>query len=246
MQCRQLIVVGIVLCSVLAANADRLKAAVVQMDSANPSETFFTVSASDLVNDGQPTLSAESDSGYAGNLVAGTPTVLNNGLLGGASDGSQGAGEEGGSFTVTYALDTALNPLGYNIERIETFSAWGADSRSGQSYLLEYNTVANPTFSSVGTFSLNNNGTDNLSSRIELTNDTLGPLSGGFGTMTGVSEIRFTLQSVGGLGQVYRELDLFGEAVAPPVAPVPEPSTAVLLLAGAAALGVATRRRRTV
>ena len=47
--------------------------------------------------------------------------------------------------TVTYPLDLAAKPGGYDITSFESYGAWGSNGRDDQRYTLSYSTVADPT-----------------------------------------------------------------------------------------------------
>jgi hypothetical protein len=183
----------------------------------NTSQTFFAPSNSDLVNYNSSSLASYSVSaqsyGVAGNI--------NDGVLGAASTTADTVITEGGSYTITFDLDTFSNVLGYQINTINLFSGW-LEERIWQNFSLEISVVGSASYTSLGSFSVTpsinnptNTGTNSL--LVGLT-DTSGILA------TNVDSIRFNMNTAfGSNGTAYREIDITGVAV------VPEPSTYLLL-----------------
>ncbi|MBI4326691.1 MAG: immunoglobulin domain-containing protein, partial [Chloroflexi bacterium] len=133
--------------------------------SGNQQKYASQVSATDVINNGQNTLSSVSVSGYTpftegGSSAAdpGSPDfVLNDGAHGDNTGGAQSmsgnaAFDLDGTFSVTYHLNTTLNPLGYNLTTIDTFTAH-ADNRASQKYTVSVSYVGGGgNFVSLGTF----------------------------------------------------------------------------------------------
>ena len=222
MNIKTLLIAGIV------SAASAAQAAVVTTESKQG--TVYTVSGTDLLqtdstgftedlewtydhlgfDPGTPNFLADGD----GDLIA-TPNVhIRNG-------------------TITYDLDTASNPLGFEINSIDTYSGHTDTGRTDQEYIVKYSTVNDPgTFITIATIA--KNGTD-VYEKWAITEDTTGILA------TGVAKVQFDFysddrQQSQGVG--YWELDVFGSAVA-----VPEPSTLALLGAGGVMLLAARVRR---
>jgi hypothetical protein len=114
---------------------------------------------------------------------------------------------------LTYTLDLASTPAGYDIQEIRAFSGWDS-YRSGQSYDVSYSLVGAPdTFVALGTI---------------LTGERNGAVmtrtyhTGGVAILSGVAKIRFNIQPTNGgggtfppgegYGTVWREFDVIGSA----------------------------------
>lgn len=221
--CFRLVLASASLC-VAPLFSGEARATIVSVTSSSLGSQFaYTVSATDLINQGQATLDSAA---YANiNLGGGSTTsALNNSTMGTTNStlNSDVLWDTDGIFTATYTLNTTVNTLGYSISQVETFAGWPSD-RAKQKYELLYSTVAAPgTFISLGTFSFS---TANISgsTRVSLTDDS------GF-LATGVKAIRFNVQSPGvGAETVYREFDVIG-------IPTPEPSSLGMLFVGFIAL----------
>jgi hypothetical protein len=148
------------------------------------------------------------------------------GIVGAGSLNNTGAGND----TITYALDLAAHPQGFNVSSIGIYTGWHDTGRSEIKAAVFYSTVASPnTFTFLGNVDYNGN-VDNFSS--------LADSSGGW-LATNVADIEFAFpgQENGGVG--YRELTVIGS-------PVPEPSTIVALigLCGMGLVGLIRYRRR--
>ena len=105
--------------------------------------------------------------------------------------------------SVTYDLDLAASPQGYNIQEIRLFSGW-TDARAGQSYSISYSLAGDPaTFTLFGTVSALRTNGSLLTRTYDLT---------GANLLTGVAAIRFTMINNGnaGTGTVFREFDVIG------------------------------------
>jgi hypothetical protein len=204
-------------------------------DISHGTQAAYTASSTDLINDGQPSLLSESFSdftvGFAPGIGPGDPSVLNNGLIGGVDDYTQVAFEESQTgYQVDYILDTSTNIFGYEITEIQTIIAWSHPSRVGQRITVLYSVVGDASYTSLGEFTLPRpTETGSYSTRMTLT-DSSGTIA------TNVDALRFMLGGLAGLGQMYREIDVFGAAV-----PVPEPAAAGLLAIGL--IGLRRRRR---
>ncbi|MBI4326822.1 MAG: hypothetical protein HY674_16400, partial [Chloroflexi bacterium] len=135
---------------VLMAMVDAAQAApvVVWDDASSGDQQAYAsqVSATDLINNGQNTLSSVSVTGYKpfaeGGFSAADPGspefILNDGAHGGNTGNAQSmsgnaAFDTDGTFSVIYYLNTTLSPAGYNLTTIDTFTAH-ADNRASQKY----------------------------------------------------------------------------------------------------------------
>jgi hypothetical protein len=205
-----------------------------EQDTTSQTPAVFTPSSTDLINQGQPTFDAPQQvSGYTPFSITGPSNTdaLNDGSAGAASDTSTIAFDLDGTWTSTFNLNTTLNPLGYDISKIQSISGW-TDQRTNQNYQVSYSVVGDSGFVSLGTFSFNG-PSDGNPNATRMTLDITG--------LTGVDAVRFAFSPLGAGGDeaVYRELDVFGSAVAAPT--VPEPASLGLLAAGSL---LAMRRRR--
>jgi hypothetical protein len=203
----------------------------------------YVVSETDLINGLLPTDSAGD---FTVEIAGGLP-VLTDGAYGtitqpgGAPDRTHGAfatvGGGGGTGTfVTYTLDTATNPLGFDITRIDTYSGWNDSGRDQQLFAVSYSTVDDPgTFIDLAQGNFNPTVPANTQSAtlVTVTDDALAALASGVGMV----RFDFTGPPAPENGYVgYAELDVIGSPT------VPEPATAGLLCVGA--LGLLARRRR--
>ena len=200
------------------------------------SQTAFSPgSSTDLINQGQPTLDHAVYAGYIpftfSTFGTSTTAALNDGTPWLATSLTTSAFVYNGpDWTATYYLASAGR--GFNIDTIDTYTAW-VNGRDGQSYNLLYSTVADPTtFLSLTNVSVAEHGGDgsgNGSTKVHIYNNTGTPLA------FNVAAIRFAFPAND--PNVYRELDVFGVMV-------PEPSTIFLFGTGLATLYWAWRRRR--
>jgi hypothetical protein len=204
----------------------------------DPFTPSYVVSTSDLIQGMAPSASAGN---FAAELSGGLP-VLTDGTFGQIFTGvsgnhpafATGGGGNGTGSTVTYALNTAASPLGYNISNITTYGGWNDNGRDQQSYTVAYSTAAAPgTFINLTPVNFNPVVANGLQSavRIIITDDALPFLA------TGVAAVRFTFDPSAENGYSgYAEFDVNGS-------PVPEPAALGLFSAGAMAL---LARRRAV
>jgi hypothetical protein len=200
----------------------------------------YVVSSTDLINGRAPTASSGD---FSVELSGGLP-VLNNGTYGtitepgGAPDRTHGAfavagGGGGTGTTVTYSLDTATSPAGFNLKQIDVYGGWNDNGRDQQAYTVQYSTVANPVaFLDLASVDFNPAQPANvqIANRVSITENTLPFLA------TGVAAVRFNFSGATENGYSgYAEIDVIGNAV-------PEPSAVGIIAAGCVA--VLRRRRR--
>jgi PEP-CTERM motif-containing protein len=198
----------------------------------------YVVSTTDLLNSLTP-------SGFGGNFAAveitGGLPVLTDGTFGtitepgGAADRTHlifaiaGGGSGTGTF-VTYTLNTSVNTLGYDIDRIVVYGGWNDNGRDQQLFTAAYSLVGDATFIDLPPVDFNPVIGANLQSatRVTLAESAPTPLA------SRVDEIRFTFSPSPENGYTgYAELDVIGRAT------VPEPGSVMLLALGAlSALGV--------
>jgi len=200
------------------------------------------VSSTDLINNGQETLSSYDapEGSYGLNK-----TGMNDGSSTEASADNTYYASTLVTFPVvaTYYLDTSINTLGYNITSIESFMGWHEHTahQADQSYSVEVSTVDNSDYSLLATVNYNPFIDDdqwNASyhySHVEIAEDSTGILA------SGIDSIRFTFSSPGtdgrSPGTVIRELDVYGTATV-----VPEPA-AIAMLVAVTGICIFVRRR---
>ena len=133
----------------------------------------------------------------------GTPSSLTDGAFGpaGATNGLCIA-----SGTITFNLNTNLNPGGYTITNITTYSGWANSGRANQNYTMNFRRVGSSTFmtSTVASYAYTGGNPANTQVTLGLNE-------------TNVAAIRFDFstpaQQNGGVG--YKELDVFGYGAVP-------------------------------
>ena len=199
----------------------------------------YIVSSTDLINGKSPSASSGD---FAFELSGGLP-VLTNGTYGtitepgGAPDRTHqafavGGGGSGTGTFVTYSLDLAASPLGYNVSRIDVYGGWNDNGRDQQAYTVQYSTVASPAaFIDLANVNFNPAVAANLqtANRATITDTTLPNLA------TGVAAVRINFSGATENGYSgYAEVDVIGTAV-------PEPAGAGLIVLACAAT---LRRRR--
>jgi len=234
-----------------AASAVSIQAGVVittdfQVGPGGVGSTFtptYAIPSNDVLNGLTPIASSGN---FAAVELSGGLSVMTDGVFGtitepgGAADRTHaafglGGGGSGTGTSVTYGLNLALAPLGYNISSIVSLGGWNDNGRDQQLFTVSYSTVADPnTFLQIGTTAnFNPNVAANLQSATSVTiaDSTNAPLA------VGVGALRFDFPA--GVENAYTG---YAELAASGTATVPEPScVAVLALTGAL---VASRRRR--
>ena len=170
--------------------------------SGSSSTNAYTVSATDLLQGG--TLSSVTD---ALGINVGENNANSQGNLASLTDGTFGsAGALGGlciaSNSVTYNLNTNLNPAGYTVTNVTTYSGWANSGRATQRYTASFRKVGSTNF--VNPLVVDYAYSGGTPSHTQVTISGL--------TETNVEAIRFDfgvgLQQNGGVG--YKELDVFG------------------------------------
>lgn len=196
-------------------------AAIIQANTYNGTSTGLPVLNNDLL---QTNLLSTTSAGSIGSFGSGTLAALTNGVLGtaGAVFQAQNVAPGSGS-TITFTLDTSVNPQGYDIASILTTASWDT-GRDGQQYTVSYATVANPGIFNnlISIASFNPTGVPfNPSTTQVLLTETGGILA------TGVSALRFSFTDFENSGTAYREIDVTGTAVT-----ISEPAILPLFLCG--------------
>jgi len=207
----------------------------------------FTVSSTDLVNNGQPTVVGVTTDYTPFNAGYGAATVLTDGVATG-DDSTRTLPSNRQSFTITWDLNTVTAPNGYDITNILSI-AGNPDGRARQEYQVFYSLVGDASFIQLIP---DNYTTDRPTMPFQTNlNTTPGQVDGGNGGetaltiniqgLTNVDAIRIVTSVPSGNSQaggasVYREFDVNG------VASVPEASVSAFAgLIGV--LGLIRRRR---
>ena len=171
---------------------------------ATASATTFPVSNTDLLSGLVPVVTGNTLNGEEG--TSSNPAVLTNGQFGPAllPDAAALAATLSikNNTTLTYSLDTATYPLGYDISSLAVYSAWRDGGRDNIDVTIQYSTVAAP-----GTFT-NFVGAISFAPAVAGAQATVTSPTGFL--QTGVAAVRFVFgnQENGYVG--YRELDVTG------------------------------------
>ena len=210
------------------------------------SQIAYAASGADLINQGQASFVSQV-SNYS--FPYGSPSNLNDGVLGPNSADVSATAFQPGGFTSTFNLNTNAgtggSATGYDLSGINTIAGW-TDNGADQKFQLLVSHVGSPTvFTSLGTFTfapfVNASGSQNSSTEISLTG-TSGPMANG---VAAVQFVFLTPTPAASDDTYYREIDVSGTATA---APVPEASSAVslglLLCLGLGGAALAARKRR--
>jgi hypothetical protein len=157
------------------------------------------------------------------------PLVLTNGVFGAANkDGAPGevVTIQTGT-TLTYLLDLASAPAGYDITGIDTYAGWNDTGRDAQDYTVQvaYYDDLN-TFVGLADVGFNPGGGDPSNTFVSLEN----PLGGPMAFNVGAIRFLFGAQENGHVG--FREIDVFGTASVPEPASIAIWSLVGLSLAG--------------
>lgn len=114
------------------------------------SDIFYPVSATDLINQGQPTFLNQSSTGFT--VSSGSSTAnFNNGTLGASLTNADLAWDSDGAWSTTFFLDLTTSPLGYDIANIRSYAGWSTCCY-GQYYDLEISVVGDAGFIPLGTY----------------------------------------------------------------------------------------------
>jgi len=180
-------------------------ATVVQTNSVkDPNDIYnlYDAMTDDLINDGSAALASVDSTPWNGYLA-------NNGSV---TDGNFWSGQLdywGGTWSLTYNLDTSSNTLGYAISTIDILGGWNDPKKI--ECTLAYKLIGDAEYTTLGTYLYEALG----GMKINLSDSLGGDL------LSGVSALRFTFQNA----DLIREIDVVGSAV-------PEPATLSLLAIG--------------
>jgi len=198
----------------------------------------FVVSSSDLIEGLTPVVVGNINP--AEGQTTNDPAALTNGAFG--APGLPGGANVNevvaihNNTSLTYQLDTAASPLGYDITGVDTYTGWRDPGRDAQDYTVLFSTVSDPDFFlPLDVVSYNPGGAPSPSdTAVYLTEASGGVLA------SNVSRIRFAFFSTENGYVGYRELDVFGARSV-----IPEPGAVLIwsLLVGLGAV-LAWRRRR--
>lgn len=234
--------IALFVCCVLAACAVPAYATITTTHAKSDSDTMFTL--------GSDTLGTSATITGSGTFERWVPAKLHDGLLGeGQGDGHINDGQ--GDFdntvfsdaTITYTLNTAAAPNGYDINRLETYMGWvtGANGRSNQGYRVDLTFVDNSTATLIAKATFEPNDPACYWTQVVHSDSAGGILDNGNGVVAkGVKAITFAdFDAANAVGPVMvREIDVFGTAS------MPEPGTIALLITGILGLLAYAWRRR--
>jgi len=185
----------------LSVSGNTLNLVIESVFTGSTSTSAYTVNPTNDLLIGA-TLSSVSDAltinAGENNLSKGTLASLTDGTFGpaGASNGLCIA-----SGTVTYNLNTDLNPTGYKVTYITTYSGWPNPGRANQNYTVSFKKVGSDIFVNSTNVTYSSAGGSPCNTEVSL----------GFNE-TNVTAIRFDFntpaQQNGGVG--YKELQVFG------------------------------------
>lgn len=210
---------------------------ITDFQTSDQSQTAFAVSSNDLINSGSSSLLQAFGTDY--NPIAdpdqyGPISALIDGDDGGFTTGGGlgGVMDIDGTYRFQADLDTGLEPNGYDIFEIQTFTGH-EDNRKSQHYDLFASTVGDTSYFLLGSFGFNYDTPNSGSTRLTIS-DSSGVIA------SNIDSLRWSIQMPpSGNASVYREFDVFGAAS---LTNVPEP-TSLVLFGGLSALGVVRRRR---
>ncbi len=196
----------------------------------------FIISATDLVNSGQPSLASVAIIS-GGTVFGGTGLAfLNNGEFAPSFTLTDGLFAASLGTVVEFTLDLNHSPAGYDISSIVSTTWYSGADRAGQAYDVAVAAVGSDTFTPLFSIleSLPGNIEPAPNGGIQITT-----VDGSGGVLaSGIERIRVTFNGHNGDGapeSVYAEFDIHGSAT------VPEPASIALLSIGAAMM---LRRRR--
>jgi hypothetical protein len=195
------------------ASANVTTVTVDEKTSGNQQAYAASVSSTDLINNGQTTVSSVTATDYTAFQDAqhpGAPDyVLSDGSHGGDTTSVTNVGSAftgTNQFTVIYNLNTALNPGGYSLTAIDIFTAH-LDNRAGIGCSVYVSSVSSPsTFTLVGVVDSATPGGTNQAHHVKLAGS-----SHPTPFFTNAAAVKFSLEvGTGGNPNVWRELDVAG------------------------------------
>jgi hypothetical protein len=203
-----------------------------------PFTPTYVVSSTDLINGKAPTASAGSfqveSSGGSSVLTNGTFGTISGGNPGNNSIFATAGGGSGSGTSLSYTLDLAASPQGYNLTGIDVYGGWNDSGRDQQKYAISYSKVgAAAVILPLASVDFNPTaGGDPTATRVSVADN-----AGGF-IATDVAAVFFTFDASVENGYTgYTEIDVFGQAV-------PEPATLGAFGLASTALLVRRGRRR--
>ena len=178
----------------------------------------YTVSGADLVQTHLGSIVDELivNTGENNSWSFGTTATLTDGTSGDAN-ATQSLALSGGA--VTYILNTALSPAGYDITSVDTYSGWRDVGRINQHLEVSFRKVGSGTFGDAITVDYAGGASQTRVSIAEI-------------NLTGVDAVRFTFLNQQNDGVGYKELDVFGVPSAPASTVTSESSGSVYTVSG--------------
>ena len=200
-------------------------------------DATIAVSTDDLLQTSLESVAVSSDAGFQGEGSFGEPALRDGTAVYGNTPVVEPhyfthrdlyvAGIQSNNW-VEYSLDTTVNTLGYDLTQIDVFNGWGDDGRDTANFSVSFSTVDAPT--TFTTLTSVNYTHPSHYGRIGITPEEADGA-------TGVKVVRFDFPGQENNGVGYSQIDVIG-------APVPEPSTIMLLGMGLAGFVLCALRRR--
>lgn len=187
--------------------------------SGNANETHFDsqISASDLINNGQPSFGSAANTAAPATSPPFTIHGMNDGATASYVNDEPGAVAKNTWYdqptTLTFTLNvnaaTGGSATGYTLSRVNVLAGWrDADIFQGQKWTFRVATVANPTiFTDVKAVNYTP-ASGSRSSFVSLT-DTTGSIA------SDIAAVQFDVQKISSLGIVFREIDIMGAPSGP-------------------------------
>jgi hypothetical protein len=221
--------------------------------SSTASQSFYdsyitsAAASNDLILNGSPTLGSVT----APSTDSLFPTFTTTGFYDGSAAGNSNFSyfaltEPTGNLPQTYVFNFTGSATGYDISKIQSVAGWSDSQLGDQDFDVFVKTVANPTFTQLGS-DFSNAPFNQANTAQSVPNSTMTTITDTTGVVaSGVTAIEFQLISTGfdettqngaAGGTLYRDVAVIGTPTA-----VPEPASASLLV-GATGLLLSLRRR---